>query len=100
MARVTTGHLAGPEIHPPHSRSRIAELLKPIYGDVEFTPAILRREDLPPPSPVSWSSTMRASVDEARASVPLYEEAEDVIYQYEDEEEEDHQVRNNEQWTM
>jgi hypothetical protein len=45
--------------NPPRSRSRIAELLKPIYGDVEFTPAILSREDLPPPSPVSWSSTTR-----------------------------------------
>jgi hypothetical protein len=100
VARVTTGHLAGPGIHPPHSRSRIAELLKPIYGDVEFTPAILSREDLPPPKPRFLVQYHAASVDEARASVPLYEEAEDVIYQYEDEEEEGHQVRNNEQWTM
>jgi hypothetical protein len=99
MARVTIGHLAGPEIHPPHSRSRIAELLKHIHGDVEFTPAILRREDLAPPKPRFLVQYHGASVDEARARVPLYEEAEDVIYQYEDddEEKEDHQVRNNEQ---
>jgi hypothetical protein len=86
--------------NPPHSRSRIAELLKPIYGDVEFTPAILSREDLAPPKPRFLVQYHAASVDEARASVPLHEETEDVIYQYEDEEEEDHQVRNNEQWTM
>jgi hypothetical protein len=77
MARVTTG---GPEVHPPHSRSRIAELLKHIYGDVEFTPAILRREDLPPPKLHFLVQYHAASVVEARAWVPLYEEAEDVIH--------------------